>query len=54
MRKLLKKCPKCKRYTLMKKCPICNELTVSPHPPKFSPDDKYALLRLKERYLEKA
>jgi H/ACA ribonucleoprotein complex subunit 3 len=33
---LLKKCPKCKKYTLRDKCPVCNEISISAHPPKFS------------------
>ena len=32
------------------KCPKCNEKTVSAHPAKFSPDDKYMRYRLAERY----
>ena len=31
-------------------CSVCNEKTIFPHPPKYSPDDKYVRLRLKERY----
>jgi H/ACA ribonucleoprotein complex subunit 3 len=33
---LLKKCPKCKKYTLEDTCPACREKSVSAHPPKFS------------------
>ncbi|CAD6517149.1 Ribosome biogenesis protein Nop10 (fragment) [metagenome] len=29
---------------------MCNEETVSAHPAKFSPDDKYMRYRLAERY----
>jgi len=32
----LKKCPKCKRYTLKEKCPADGSATVSAHPPVFS------------------
>ncbi|MCP8305356.1 MAG: ribosome biogenesis protein [archaeon] len=53
MKKLLKKCPACNTYTLQKKCPKCKNLTVSPHPAKFSIDDRYALYRVRDRYLEK-
>lgn len=45
MKSLLKKCPKCLLYTLKEVCPNCNSPTLSPHPPKFSPDDKYAYLK---------
>jgi H/ACA ribonucleoprotein complex subunit 3 len=33
---LLKKCPKCNKYTLKDICPKCNKKTISAHPPKFS------------------
>jgi len=40
---LLRKCVKCGAYTLSKdKCPYCGGPLRIPHPPKFSPDDKYA------------
>ncbi|MGA8855913.1 MAG: RNA-protein complex protein Nop10 [Candidatus Bathyarchaeia archaeon] len=45
MKWLLRKCPNCKTYTLKQNCPKCGEPTVTPHPPKFSPHDKYARLR---------
>ena len=39
---LLRKCEKCGKYTLEKnKCPYCSGRVRIPHPPKFSPDDKY-------------
>ncbi|RJS68798.1 RNA-protein complex protein Nop10 [Candidatus Bathyarchaeota archaeon] len=39
---LLRKCEKCGKYTLKKnKCPYCGGKVRIPHPPKFSPDDKY-------------
>ncbi len=46
----LRKCAKCFQYTLKEKCSICNEQTISVHPAKFSPDDKYMRYRLAERY----
>lgn len=49
MRKLLKKCPNCRRYTLEEKCPRCGNTTYSAHPPKFSPDNKYLELVLKDK-----
>tara|TARA_B100000949_G_C14022632_1_gene341960 strand:+ start:362 stop:481 length:120 start_codon:yes stop_codon:yes gene_type:complete len=33
-------------------CPKCNASTLSPHPPRFSPDDKYVLYRTVDRYRE--
>ncbi len=45
MKFLIRKCPKCSRYTLKENCPVCGTQTVSPHPPRFSPSDKYARYR---------
>jgi H/ACA ribonucleoprotein complex subunit 3 len=43
----------CGRYTLSKdKCPFCGGDLVVPHPPRFSPEDKYVMYRLKMK-LEK-
>ncbi|KPV61492.1 MAG: Ribosome biogenesis protein Nop10 [Candidatus Bathyarchaeota archaeon BA1] len=43
---LLRKCTKCKRYTLnQERCPYCEERVSVPHPAKFSPEDKYAKYR---------
>lgn len=53
LEKLLRKCPNCNTYTFKKLCPRCESETVSPHPAKFSPDDKYALYRVRDRYLKK-
>ncbi|MGC9346427.1 MAG: RNA-protein complex protein Nop10 [Candidatus Bathyarchaeales archaeon] len=44
---LLRKCEKCGKYTLKKdKCPYCSGKVRAPHPPKFSPDDKYLKYRM--------
>jgi H/ACA ribonucleoprotein complex subunit 3 len=44
---LLRKCEKCGRYTLnVKVCSYCNGNVRIPHPPKFSPDDKYLKYRM--------
>ena len=44
----MKKCPKCKRYTLNpEKCPICDTDLKNVHPPKFSLQDKYQEYRIK-------
>jgi len=48
----IKRCPNCGRYTLSELCPSCNVKTTSPHPPPFSPHDKY--LRHKIRHREEA
>ena len=44
---LLRKCEKCGEYTLKKdNCPHCDGAVKVPHPPKFSPDDKYLRYRM--------
>ncbi len=43
------KCPKCGEYTLKETCPKCNIKTVTPRPPRFSPQDKYAKYRRKAK-----
>lgn len=50
MRFQLRKCKNCFQYTLRDKCPNCKEETISAHPAKFSPDDKYMRYRLAENY----
>lgn len=41
MKPRLRKCNKCKTYTLKEACPKCGSLTVSAHPAPFSPDDRF-------------
>jgi len=44
---LLRVCEKCRRYTLRTDlCPYCGGKVHVPHPPKFSPDDKYLRYRM--------
>jgi H/ACA ribonucleoprotein complex subunit 3 len=44
---LLRKCVKCGIYTLKKEeCPHCDGNVRIPHPPKFSPADKYLKYRM--------
>jgi H/ACA ribonucleoprotein complex subunit 3 len=44
---LLRKCEKCGKYTLRdESCPYCGGRVRVPHPPKFSPDDKYLMYRM--------
>lgn len=47
--KLIQKCLKCDNYTLKEICPKCQTKTISPKPPKFSPEDKYGEYRRKEK-----
>lgn len=54
MKHLLRKCFSCGLYTLKQECPRCNNMTHDPHPPKFSPDDRYARYRIADRYREGA
>jgi len=35
------KCPGCGKYTMKEKC-SCGGTAITPRPPKYSPDDKYA------------
>ena len=37
MKRIMRKCPSCGRYTLRELCPSCGVETVSPHPPPFRP-----------------
>ncbi len=50
MRYQLRRCARCKTYTMKASCPRCREDTTSVHPAKFSPDDRYMRYRLAERY----
>jgi H/ACA ribonucleoprotein complex subunit 3 len=44
---LLRKCEKCRKYTLKNdRCLYCGGKVRVPHPPKFSPDDKYLKYRM--------
>jgi len=44
---LLRKCGQCRSYTLKTEvCPYCGGKVMMPHPPKFSPDDKYLKYRM--------
>ncbi len=44
---VLKFCKKCKIYTLKDVCKLCGENTVTPHPPRFSPEDRFGKYRRK-------
>jgi H/ACA ribonucleoprotein complex subunit 3 len=43
---LLRRCIKCGQYTLKDQCPKCGGKVISPHPAKFSMDDRYQKYRL--------
>jgi H/ACA ribonucleoprotein complex subunit 3 len=48
---LLRKCVACGRYTLARdRCPYCGGALRVPHPPRFSPDDKYVKYRYELKY----
>lgn len=47
--KKLRICPACKKYTLRGEC-ACGDETKTAHPPKYSPQDKYARYRRKISY----
>ena len=50
MRWLLRRCVNCGRYTLRQdRCPVCGSDVRVPHPPRFSPEDKYVRYRLKAK-----
>ncbi|MCQ2086013.1 MAG: ribosome biogenesis protein [archaeon] len=42
---LIRKCPKCGRYSTEVACAGCKTRTVSAHPPRYSPDDRYGKYR---------
>ncbi|MHA1820945.1 MAG: RNA-protein complex protein Nop10 [Promethearchaeota archaeon] len=46
MGKKIKICKACKIYTLRDTCPNCGQKTSTPHPPKYSPQDKYQEYRI--------
>ncbi|MEM2901527.1 MAG: RNA-protein complex protein Nop10 [Candidatus Bathyarchaeia archaeon] len=45
MKWLIKRCGECGEYTLKETCPRCGSDTRTPHPPRFSLEDKYARYR---------
>ncbi|MBS7382318.1 MAG: RNA-protein complex protein Nop10 [Candidatus Methanomethylophilaceae archaeon] len=45
MRSSLRRCPKCGRYSMKEKCLDCSADTVTAHPPRYSPDDRYGKYR---------
>ena len=51
--KQLMRCNACFSYTLKNSCPKCNEKTITPKPPKYSPEDKYAKYRKIAKFEER-
>ncbi|HJJ42139.1 MAG TPA: RNA-protein complex protein Nop10 [Methanocorpusculum sp.] len=41
----IRRCPVDKTYTLLDKCHICGADTVSVHPARYSPEDRYGKYR---------
>ena len=55
MKSSIRKCPKCGRYSLEMKCSDCGMDTVTSHPARYSPDDRYGKYRrmsIQEEYGE--
>jgi H/ACA ribonucleoprotein complex subunit 3 len=46
----LRRCPACGRYSMGEQCPAGHGPTRAAHPPRYSPQDKWALYRRKEKY----
>ncbi len=42
----MRKCVVCGAYTFSKY--HCNKKTIPPHPPRYNPDDKHILLKVKQ------
>jgi len=52
---MIRKCVACGEYTLKRDaCPYCGGTLRTPHPAKFSPEDKYSRFRLALKLREKA
>ena len=41
----IRRCPRDHTYTLGTVCPICGDSTITAHPPRFSPEDRYGEYR---------
>jgi len=44
---ILRVCRTCHRYTVLAACPECGAATRSPHPARFSPQDRFGAYRRK-------
>ncbi len=47
MDRRIQRCMDCGGYTLKEACPNCGGRTANPHPPRFSPEDRYGKYRRK-------
>ena len=45
MRSSIRRCPACGRYSVKDRCEDCGHDTVTAHPAKYSPDDRYGKYR---------
>ncbi|HUU76054.1 MAG TPA: RNA-protein complex protein Nop10 [Methanoregulaceae archaeon] len=45
MRGRIRRCPNDFTYTLHMTCPVCSEPTVTAHPARYSPQDRYGTYR---------
>jgi H/ACA ribonucleoprotein complex subunit 3 len=41
----IRRCPGDYTYTLKTICPVCGEPTITAHPPRFSPQDRFGPYR---------
>ncbi|MCL5983492.1 MAG: RNA-protein complex protein Nop10, partial [Candidatus Thermoplasmatota archaeon] len=41
----MRRCPSCGRYSFQDRCPECASATRTPHPVRFSPQDRYGKYR---------
>lgn len=49
---LLKRCSKCREYTLQTTCPHCGSTAHENRPAKFSPEDHHGVYRRKLKLLD--
>lgn len=47
----ISKCMACGSYSYREQCPKCGGRSASPHPPRFSPEDRYGHYRRRLRKL---
>jgi len=52
MRTTIRVCPACRRYTLKDACPDGHGASISPLPPRYSPEDRWGDYRRRLRKLE--
>ena len=45
----IRRCLKDRTYTLLQACPVCGAPTVTAHPARFSPQDRYGRYRRSAR-----